>query len=147
MIRPARTDDLPELLAILRDSPQAAQWSRDALAGALERCLVAEAGDGVVGFLTYLPIPLEDAELLNLAVAPKHRRSGAATRLVEALVERTAGSVFLEVRASNRAARSLYESLGFAVTAVRSAYYHRPVEDAYVMKRTPKIRNLEPMES
>ena len=41
----------------------------------------------------------------------------------------------LEVRRSNTPARSLYESFGFAVSAVRRAYYEDG-EDAFVMLRT-----------
>jgi ribosomal-protein-alanine N-acetyltransferase len=39
----------------------------------------------------------------------------------------------LEVRASNEPARLLYESMGFAVTAIRAKYYTAPDEDALIL--------------
>jgi len=41
--------------------------------------------------------------------------------------------VYLEVRASNRAAIALYEKCGFNCIGKRSAYYRYPTEDALVM--------------
>jgi ribosomal-protein-alanine N-acetyltransferase len=41
---------------------------------------------------------------------------------------------FLELRASNTAARNLYEKRGFFRVASRKDYYEEPVEDATVMK-------------
>ena len=41
----------------------------------------------------------------------------------------------LEVRESNEPARRLYESLGFAVTAVRPRYYTQPEEDGLILWR------------
>ena len=42
--------------------------------------------------------------------------------------------LFLEVRASNTAAKNLYKSLGFLETGVRRGYYHGPAEDALLME-------------
>ena len=39
----------------------------------------------------------------------------------------------LEVRASNTAARSLYETLGFRVEGIRRDYYRAPREDALIL--------------
>jgi ribosomal-protein-alanine N-acetyltransferase len=41
--------------------------------------------------------------------------------------------LFLEVRASNRAALALYLSLGFSQTGRRPRYYIDPVEDALLL--------------
>jgi ribosomal-protein-alanine N-acetyltransferase len=41
--------------------------------------------------------------------------------------------VFLEVRASNKPALSLYCSVGFALHSLRKGYYRDPDEDAYVL--------------
>ncbi|MGE0446942.1 MAG: ribosomal-protein-alanine N-acetyltransferase RimI, partial [Vicinamibacterales bacterium] len=40
-----------------------------------------------------------------------------------------------EVRASNEAARRLYERLGFYVAGARKNYYSQPVEDALILWR------------
>jgi len=42
-------------------------------------------------------------------------------------------SAWLEVRAGNRAAQSLYERCGFHVAGRRRDYYTLPVEDALIM--------------
>jgi ribosomal-protein-alanine N-acetyltransferase len=56
---------------------------------------------------------------------------------MDALIDGSGCTQFwLEVRASNSAARSLYEKLGFEVLGVRKNYYERPREDALVMGLT-----------
>jgi len=47
---------------------------------------------------------------------------------------RGAAAVFLEVRESNRAARSLYENWAFVESGRRPAYYTEPQEDAIVYR-------------
>jgi ribosomal protein S18 acetylase RimI-like enzyme len=42
--------------------------------------------------------------------------------------------MFLEVRASNAAARALYASAGFVAVGRRARYYRDPDEDAVVMR-------------
>ena len=54
-------------------------------------------------------------------------------RALAELTARGVRTVYLEVRASNAAARRLYEALGFAEVGRRSRYYRRPVEDAVVL--------------
>jgi ribosomal-protein-alanine N-acetyltransferase len=44
--------------------------------------------------------------------------------------------VFLEVRESNSAARTLYEKAGFEATGLRKSYYANPVEDAVLYRRS-----------
>ena len=44
--------------------------------------------------------------------------------------------VFLEVRPSNLAARSLYEKIGFTMLGLRRGYYRNPSEDAIVMGKS-----------
>src|SRR2546421_2461293 len=80
----------------------------------------------------------DEGEILNLGVAPTHRRQGIGRALVERVLQELAGlgvrTVYLEVRASNTSARRLYESLGFGEVARRARYYRRPVEDAVVLR-------------
>ena len=72
---------------------------------------------------------------MTIAVCPERRRRGLARTLIKAaLSEPTAAGVchvYLEVRPSNLAARTLYASLGFAETGVRRGYYGD--EDALLM--------------
>ena len=84
-----------------------------------------------------------EAELLTIAVHPDQRRSGLGGALVDAFVTearaRGGESAFLEVAASNTAARALYANCGFAPAGRRRGYYHRPdgtSEDALVLVRS-----------
>ena len=77
--------------------------------------------------------------MTNLAVAPPYRRKSVARQLLAYILrlagERYCESIFLEVRASNRAAREFYEKAGFGVIDRSPGYYNKPVEDAYIMAR------------
>lgn len=79
----------------------------------------------------------DEAEILTVAVSPAFRRHGAGRALMLVLLRdarsRGAAHVYLEYRASNEAARSLYASLGFTETGRRRNYYSRPREDAVLM--------------
>lgn len=84
-----------------------------------------------------------EAELLTIAVHPDQRRSGLGGALVDAFVTearaRGGESAFLEVAASNTAARALYANCGFGPAGRRRGYYHRPdgtSEDALVLVRS-----------
>jgi [ribosomal protein S18]-alanine N-acetyltransferase len=86
--------------------------------------------------------PIGEAELLRLAVVPSARRTGLGRRLLETSVRELAGGgmdvLRLEVRASNAAARALYESGGWVPDGLRRAYY-RDGEDAVLYsRRTPE---------
>lgn len=77
--------------------------------------------------------------LLNLAIAPAHRRAGLAKTLMDDfLAEATrlgAPDVWLEVAVNNEAARALYDGYGFEVVRVRRKYYQPGDIDALVMRR------------
>jgi len=90
----------------------------------------------VVGFAAFYRVN-EEAELRNLAVDPAHQRRGVARSLLQEGIRRLKESgvrrIFLEVRASNHPAITLYASLGFRLHATRKEYYQHPVEDASLM--------------
>jgi ribosomal-protein-alanine N-acetyltransferase len=99
--------------------------------------LVGEEGRGVLGFLLCRHA-VDELEILNLAVAPEARRTGAGSQLLEAALRqaRAAGirRVFLEVRESNRAAVAFYSRHGFCPAGRRPGYYTQPVEDALLLQ-------------
>jgi len=117
-------------------------WSKESLAGQLDspfdNSLVAFR-DGI--FCGYLIATLigEEGEVLRIATLPAHRKQGVAKKLLCRFLEREK-ILFLEVRSKNLPARSLYESLGFAVTGVRKNYYKDPSDDAvlYISKTKDK---------
>ena len=131
-IRRGESGDLAEIRAIQAASPQAAQWeAADYLKYDL---LVAVDAVQVFGFLVCRTLAPGESELLTMAVAPEFRRQGVGRALLGAYLEALPGAAYLEVRASNQAARSLYKSLGFQDVAVREEYYEEPSESAIVMK-------------
>lgn len=81
---------------------------------------------------------LGTAEVLNLAVVPAFRGRGLGAELLDAglaAVRKRGGTeVFLEVRASNAVAQSLYAGRGFRTEGRRRGYYRRPDEDALVLR-------------
>lgn len=91
-------------------------------------CLLA-ASDEIEGVLVGSVIAPE-AEIINIVVHPDRRRHGLARGLMRAAMDRMGHSgarkVRLEVRESNIAAVSLYESLGFRRAGLRREYYTFP---------------------
>jgi ribosomal-protein-alanine N-acetyltransferase len=79
----------------------------------------------------------EDLHINNLAVLPDWRRRGIAGQLLSHALTRAraagARRATLEVRASNLAARRLYETFGFRPAGVRKHYYTNPNEDAVIL--------------
>jgi ribosomal-protein-alanine N-acetyltransferase len=143
--RPLREDDLA-YVAALEHQIHAAAWTlgnfRDAL-GAGYSMRVGEREGRIVAYGVLMAAPGE-AQLLNLTVVPDARREGIGRALLRDFVDDArrfgAEQVFLEVRASNRAAIALYEAEGFAPVGRRIAYYPADAngvrEDALVMRRT-----------
>jgi ribosomal-protein-alanine acetyltransferase len=97
-----------------------------------------EAAPDILGFLVAQHIAPE-WELENIVVAASARRKGLGKRLLQHLLtvarETNSAAVFLEVRESNTAARTLYEKAGFAQTGRRKSYYTNPQEDAILYRR------------
>ncbi len=119
-----RGDDLAPFAAIHAQCfPDA--WSEIALDQ-----LLATQGTFLLGHATgfvLARVAAGEAEILTLAVAPRARRRGTATALVEAAAAHAYGlgatEVFLEVAADNLPARTLYGRLGFAEAGLRKGYY------------------------
>ncbi|MGA3024879.1 MAG: GNAT family N-acetyltransferase [Bryobacteraceae bacterium] len=138
-IRKAAESDLPAIAEIQRASPEAAHWS---VPDYLDQdCWVATVGGRLAGFLVCRAVAADEREVLNIAVGPQFRRRGIARALLEAECNRNLGDYFLEVRASNIAARAFYSVIGFTEVGVRQAYYENPPESGIVMKRRSCYRH------
>ncbi len=92
----------------------------------------------VVGYVVAI-FAADEAEIANLAVDPGAQRQGVGRRLLDAAIaeaeRRGTRVLYLEVRESNQAARSLYRSHGFEQAGRRREYYRHPVEDALLLRR------------
>lgn len=101
-------------------------------------CLVMEQAGEMIGYAILMMV-LDEAHLLNISVAPSLKGQGLGRYLLGHMMdigrERGGLNMFLEVRPSNVAAISLYESIGFNEMAVRPGYYpaHNGREDAVLM--------------
>src|SRR5215467_7275135 len=110
LIRPLRPEDAVAIAQILGRSPEAVFWPDSSVREVLEwkgiLGLASVSGGEVVGFLIGRQVR-EEAEVLNLAVAPERRRRGEGGALLRAAVVefRKHGviQVSLEVRESNAA--------------------------------------------
>ena len=97
------------------------------------------SGHMLLGYWVAMQI-LDEVHLLNIAVAPEHRRQGWARAMLQGLAASTltnqAQWLWLEVRASNTPAQALYHSFGFQRMGLRKQYYpagQGQREDAVVM--------------
>jgi len=112
-----------------------------------QKVLIVEVGGFVSGFIVYSSV-LDEGEILNIAVHPDYQGQGVARALLEtALKDLRLNGVArcqLEVRVSNKAARSLYESLGFELDGVRKNYYPADIgrEDALLLSK-PLVESVE----
>jgi ribosomal-protein-alanine N-acetyltransferase len=119
-------------------------WSRDTLVWELQNSDVTRAyllrndEDRVVAFCLCWVV-FDELHINTVAVAPADRRQGLASTLLRHVIAEAVGAgavkATLEVRASNTAARLLYERLGFHVAARRPGYYTKPEEDALILWR------------
>ncbi len=138
--------DLPQVIAIERRAFPT-PWSLAMFVLELSKpsgiCLAARRDGRMCG---YLVCSRYDTvwHIMNVAVDPDVRRTGVATTLLSALLERVGDSrarYTLEVRQSNAAAIELYQRFGFRTAGLRRRYYQDNGEDALIMWRTPATLN------
>ena len=140
-IRPAGRDDLDAIEQIER-AANPHPWSRASIESSLDDalgvCLVAVDDGAIAGFVLARAV-LDEAEVLEIAVAPAHRRRGLARDLLRALdavlAAQGVATLHLEVRRANAGARALYDAVGFEVSGERRGYYSEPPDDAVLMSR------------
>jgi len=112
-----------------------------------EAFLVAEVGEKIIG---YVMCRLEKGissfhfkysnkgHIVSIAIVPEYRRQKIGTNMlkqaIDAVKQKGAKEIFLEVRVTNFAAIDLYEKEGFKKTKVIPGYY-RDGESAYVMAK------------
>lgn len=142
VIKPIAAHDLPLVIDIeLRSHSH--PWTQQNFSDALAAGYLGLAlwrGETMLGFAWFMRV-LDEAELLDIAIAPDHRRQHYANTLLAyayAQLSRTGcAAVHLEVRATNLNARALYASQGFSEVGIRPSYYPagHGREDAILMKK------------
>ena len=96
-------------------------------------CSFLAKEEEVIGYVG-MKMVLDEADITNVAVLPSHRKKGIARKLLKQLLEeQNLHRIYLEVRASNIAAVTLYEHAGFKEVGQRKNYYDNPREDAILM--------------
>jgi tRNA threonylcarbamoyl adenosine modification protein YeaZ/ribosomal-protein-alanine acetyltransferase len=139
--RASGADDLSTVEALQRRAFTNA-WGAEALRWELENTDVARLyllrdPEGTLVAYCACWMVFDELHINSLAVDDRWRRRGLARELLRAVIRDAARSgakgATLEVRASNNAARALYEGLGFHVEAVRRDYYRDPREDALIL--------------
>ena len=123
-----RAADLAEVAA-LEKSLYAFPWSignfRDSVNAGYD-CWTVTHGETVIGYAV-LMIALDEAHLLNIAIASEWQNQGVGRAFLAHMIEvaRSAGGqiIYLEVRPSNVGARHLYRTVGFQQIAIRPEYY------------------------
>ncbi len=137
---PERLDEVLGIELLAHHSP----WTRgnfmDSLTSA-HHAVLMEEGTALLGYAVVMPLP-DEAELLNITIAPVSQRRGLGKVLLEhvcsAAREFGAVRMFLEVRDSNLPARTLYDHSGFTEIGRRRDYYALDGgkrEDAILMAR------------
>ena len=150
-IRAAEASDLDAIWEIETSVFGAEAWSREMMREELAAdfrsyvVLVARAAgagdepesDTVHGYGGLLMVGTE-GDIQTIAVAPDVRGGGYGRKLMDTLLDTAAAAgvreVFLEVRADNPVAITLYASLGFVELGIRAGYYQPDNVDAIVMR-------------
>lgn len=141
--RPLGLADLDQVMPI-EQAGHAFPWServfRDCLSAGYRLDGVFTERRQLLGFSMVMSV-VDEWHILNLCVDPAYFRQGIGRYLMHKLIDRAPdaeiGSLWLEVRVGNLAARNLYAKLGFDEVGRRKAYYPAEGgrEDAVVMSR------------
>lgn len=103
-------------------------------------CWLALQQQNIVGHAV-ISVTAGESHMLNLSIAREHQRKGYGRQFIEFLIdearERNAQTMLLEVRPSNTAAISCYNSAGFNEIGCRKDYYPASEgrEDALLLAR------------
>jgi ribosomal-protein-alanine N-acetyltransferase len=139
-ILPMTADDLDAVLAIEQESfatPWRMEHFEHEIAAPHSFPFVAECNGIIAGYVCLMSL-FEEAQILNITVAPEQRGRGIARMLMKhaILVAREKGAevLALEVRTTNIPAITLYERCDFVRTGLRHKYYEGR-DDAVLMEK------------
>lgn len=93
--------------------------------------------NGHIAAMLVLWFIIDEAHIATIATHPDFRRQGIGEQILlhalRAVRAEGARRAFLEVRAGNTAAQTMYKKYGFVVDGVRPKYYRDNNEDAILM--------------
>ncbi len=142
ILRDMMEADLDAVMRIEREV-HAHPWTPGNFSDALRskyQCKVYESDGMMLGYAV-LMLAVDEAELLDIAIAAQHQRHGWGRKLLDEMMvlARRNGMhrMVLEVRTSNAAAIALYRDAGFSGIGLRRDYYpaENGREDAILMGR------------
>jgi ribosomal-protein-alanine N-acetyltransferase len=142
-IRVATPGDLGAIMAIETASFPSDAWSSDAMSAELateySHYVVDDEDGAIIGYAGLRALRgSADADIQTIALIEARRGEGRGRAMLRTLLTeasaRGAREVFLEVRADNPSAESLYLSEGFEEIGRRPRYYQPDDVDAIVMK-------------
>jgi ribosomal-protein-alanine N-acetyltransferase len=145
-----RATDLAQVAALeaaAQDFPWQAQNFNDSLAAG-HRAWILRRGADCLGFAILMYV-IDEAHLLNIAVAPTAQGQGLGARLLRHAMREAAqagmDSMYLEVRPSNARALQIYRAFGFRQIGLRKAYYPAAEgrEDALVLRAALKVETRQ----
>ena len=141
-IRLLRQADLPDVFAIEQNVFPDDSWTDAMFASELAQrktrhYIVAEEDGLIVGYGGLSVVGGHQGDVQTLAVRAERQGEGIGAALLAELIgvaqARGCREVFLDVRADNDRARSLYLRTGFTEIGVRRGYYQPSGADAIVM--------------
>lgn len=131
--------DMPEVLDIEYRSFEFYWTEEDFLRCLRQRnCIgmVAEIGETVVGFMLY-ELLTNKINIINLAVDPRHRRSGLGTAMIDKMITKLSSHrrtrLVIDLRETNLVAQLFFHNQGFRAVRVLPKFYEDSGEDAYHM--------------
>ena len=141
-VRGMTLEDIPAVTVIESksyDFPWYANTFRDCLSSGYHGVVFER--HGILFGYGMLSAAVGEAHLLNLCVAPEMQGKGHGDRMLHVLIDMArelgAMQMYLEVRASNNAAKYLYYRAGFNEVGLRKNYYQakKGREDAVVFAK------------
>lgn len=142
--------DMPEVMEIENRSFEF-PWVEDEFLACLRQrnCIgtVYESPNGLIhGFMIY-ELHKDTLRILNLAVAPKVRRTGVGRAMIQRLMDKLSQqkrhTIEAEVRETNVVAQSFLSGAGFRAVKVLRRHYDDTNEDAYLFRYTLPVDEMQ----
>ncbi len=155
-IRKMYLDDIDQVHALDQKVFGPKHWSRNVFSKELSNnftdYLIAEDSKEFRKIIGYAGawFVLDEVHIMTLGIEPEFRRNKIAEAFICAIIatalQNDSRSISLEVRASNEAAKKLYNKFAFQSLGMRKGYYDNPKEDALLLW-TENIQETEFLEN